>query len=85
MSWFRKGKGATKNSSYLSEFCAGQVSTEEAIYMAVKGPTALCGDKLGMILSITKPDYELKNKHVAISYQKLRESAAAGISNPLRF
>ena len=37
-----------------------------------------------MIISCTKPDSELKKKHVAISYHNLRESAAAGIVNPLR-
>ena len=37
-----------------------------------------------MIISCTNPDSELKKKHVAISYQKLREIAAAGIVNPLK-
>ena len=36
-----------------------------------------------MIISCTNPDLELKNKHVEISYHKLRESAAAGIVNPI--
>ena len=46
--------------------------------------TALCGDNLGMIISSTNPDLELNKKHVAVSYYKLRESAAAGIVNPIK-
>ena len=49
----------------------------------VKGATALCGYNLGMIISCTNPDSELKKKHVAISYHKLEEIAAAMIVNPL--
>ena len=50
----------------------------------IKGATAICGDKLGMIISFTNPESELKKKHVVISYHKLRESAAARIVNPLK-
>ena len=50
----------------------------------VKYSTALCGDNLGMIISCTNPDLELKKKHVDISYYKLQEIAAAGIFNPLK-
>ena len=37
-----------------------------------------------MIISCTNPDSGLKNNHVAISYHKLRECAAAGIVNPIK-
>ena len=50
----------------------------------VIGATELCGDNLGMIISSTNPDSELKKKHVSISYHKLREIAAAGIVNPIK-
>ena len=50
----------------------------------VMGTTALCGDNLGMIISSTNPDWELKKKNVAISYHKLRESEAVGIFNPIK-
>ena len=52
--------------------------------MPVIGAMALCGDNLGMIISSTNPDSELKKNHVAISYHKLRDSAAAGIVNPIK-
>ena len=82
ISWTSKRQGTIKSSSYSAEFCAGRVACEEAIairYMLrslgvpVPGPTRLCGDNLGMIMSSTNPDSELKKKHVAISFHKLRE------------
>ena len=51
----------------------------------VKGPMALCGNNLRMIISSTNHDSELKKKHMVISYHKLWESAAAGIFNPIKF
>ena len=50
----------------------------------IKGATSLCGDNLGMIISCANTDLGLKKKHVAISYHKLQESAAAGIFKPLK-
>ena len=50
----------------------------------VKGPTDMCGDNLGMIISRTNPYSELKNKHVAISYHKLRNSPVVGIVKPIK-
>ena len=55
-----------------------------SLSVPVKGATAICGDNLGMIISCTEPDSELKKKYVAISYHKLRESAVARIVNPLK-
>ena len=88
ISWTRKRQVTIESSSYSAEFFAGRVACEEAIalcYMLrslgvpVLGPTRLCGDNLGMIMLSTNPDYELNKKHVAISFHKLRECAAAGI------
>ena len=88
ISWTSKRQGKIESSSYSAEFCAGRVAYEEAIairYMLcslgvpVIGSTRLCGDNLGMIMSLTNPDSELKKKHVAISFHKLRECAAARI------
>ena len=50
----------------------------------MKGPTKICGDNLGMIMSSTNPDSELKKKHVEISYHKLQESALDRIINPIK-
>ena len=37
-----------------------------------------------MIMSSTNPDSELKKKHVAISFHKLRECSDAGILNLIK-
>ena len=50
----------------------------------VKGLTSFWGDNLGMIISSTNPNLELKNKYVAISYHKLWESVEDGIVNPIK-
>ena len=93
ISWTSNRPGIIKSSRYSTELCAGRVATEEAItlgYMlrslgfTVKGATALCRDNLGIIIYCTNPDSEPKNKHVAISYHKLGEIAAAKIVNCLK-
>ena len=93
ISWTSKRQGTIESSSYSAEFCAGRVACKEAItlhYMlrslgvTVPGPTRLCGDNLGMIMSSTNPDSEIKKNHVAISFHKLRESAAARIVNLIK-
>ena len=45
--------------------------------------TALCGDNLGMTISSTNLDSELKNKHLEITYHKLQESVADIIFKPI--
>ena len=91
--WTSKRQGTIERYSYSAELCTGRLATEESIalrYMLrslgvpVKGATEICGENIGMIISCINPDSELKKKHVAISYHKLRESAAAGIVNPLK-
>ena len=93
ISWTSKRQGTIESSSYSAKFCAGRLACEEAIairYMLrslgvpVLGATALCGDNLGMIMPSTNPDSELKKKHVAISFHKLRECASAGIVNLIK-
>ena len=80
-------------SSYSAELCVSRVATVEAIDMRyilgslgvpMKGPTVLCGENLGIILLITKPDSGFKKKHVEIAYHKFWEGRAAGIVNPIK-
>ena len=86
-------KGAERGSSYSYGLCAVRVSSEEAIalrYMLgslgvpIIGDTALCGENLGMSISSTNPDSELKKNHVAILYHKFQECVATGIFNPIK-
>ena len=93
ISWTSNRQGIIERSSYSAELCAGRVASEETIalrYMLrslcipIIGATALCGDNLGIIISSTNPDSELKKKHVGISYHKLWECTAAGIVKPIK-
>ena len=46
--------------------------------------TPVLGDNKGVLQNCTIDDSTLKKKHVAISYHKSREYAAAGIVHPLK-
>jgi hypothetical protein len=88
-----KRQGAIETSTYGAEFCAMKNGTEEVIalrYMLrclgvkVEYASPICGDNQGVVQNSTISDSLLKKKHVAIAYHKTRESAAAGISHPIK-
>jgi len=88
-----KRQGAIETSTYGAEFCAMKNAVEETIsvrYMlrclGVKITTAslVCGDNIGVVQNATIKDSLLKKKHVAISYHKTGETAAAGIVHPTK-
>ena len=43
------------------------------------GPTDLLGDNMSVIVNTTLPSSQLKKKHNAIAYHRIREAVAAGI------
>ena len=55
------------------------------IYLSipVKVSMALCEENQGLIISIANSYSKLKNKHVAVSYHKLRDSAASRTVNSI--
>ena len=88
-----KRQGAIETSTYGAEFCAMRTATEEVqsirymlrcLGVRVDTATLICGDNKGVIQNSTIPDSLLKKKHVAIAYHKTRESAAAGITHPIK-
>ena len=91
--YFSKRQGAIETSTYGAEFCAMKNAVEELIalqYMmrclGVKVTLAsmVCGDNMGVVQNATISESLLKKKHVAISYHKTREAAAAGIAHPIK-
>ena len=50
--------------------------------MPITVPSRLFGDNLGVIQNASIPDSQLKKKHTAISYHRVREAVAAGIIDP---
>jgi hypothetical protein len=89
-----KCQGAIETSTYGAEFCAMRTAVEEVIiavrYMLrcfgvrVEHASYLFGDNLGVVQNVTIKESLLKKKHVAISYHKVRESAACGIVHPAK-
>ena len=91
--WYAKRQGSIASSTYAAEFSALRTATEEAFslrYMlrclgcnlpaAGKCPTRIFGDNLSVILNAQNPACDLSKKHVAISYNVVREAIAAGIT-----
>ena len=88
-----KRQGAIETSTYGAEFCAMKMAVEELIairYMLrclgvkVEHASLICGDNKGVVQNATISESLLKKKHVAISYHKTREAAAAGICHPIK-
>lgn len=88
-----KRQGAIETSTYRAECCAMETAVEDVVsirYMlrclGVKVTYAplVFGDNLGVIQNCSISDNLLKKKHVAISYHKARESAAAAMTHPVK-
>ena len=67
---------------------AGRLAVEQVMDLRYKlrmlgvpleGPSILLGDNLSVITSCTLPSSNLKKKHNAIAYHRIREAVAAGI------
>ena len=88
-----KRQGAIECSTYSAEFVAMKTAVEEltslrymlrCLGVKVTYASLVCGDNLGVIQNATVSESLLKKKHVAISYHKVRETAAAGIAHPIK-
>ena len=86
--WYVKKQNTVETSTYGAELVAGRIATEMAIEfryifrmlgVPVKGPVNLCGDNKGMVQNCSMLSSQLKKKHNAIAYHRIRESVAAGI------
>ena len=82
---------SVETSTYGAEFNAMRTATEETMalrYMLrclgvpVTRPSRLFGDNMGVIQSASIPGSQLKKKHTAIAYHRVREAVAAGIIEP---
>ena len=90
MDWFSKKQNTVETSTYGSEFVAGRTATERSIDsrtsfryfgVPVKGSTKLFGDNGSMVDSSTIPHSRLNKRHTALSYHRVREAIAAGITS----
>ena len=88
VSWISKRQPTVETSTYGSELVAGRVAVEGIIEIRYKlrmlgvpvlEPTLMLGDNMSVVLNTTVPSSQLKKKHKACAYHRIRECIAAGI------
>jgi hypothetical protein len=86
--WYSKRQKTVETSSYGSELVASRLAVEHVIELRYKlrmigvpvyGPTLMKGDNMAVVLNTTVPSSQLKKKHNAVAYHRVREAIAAGI------
>jgi hypothetical protein len=77
-----------KTSSYGSELVATRIAAKLIIELRYKlcmlgvpieGPTKMYGDDMTVVLNMTVPSSQLKKKHNAIAYHRVREAIVGNI------
>ena len=85
---YTKRQRTVETSTYGSELVASRIATEivmeyrfalRSLGVEVDGPALMFGDNNAVVLNTTLPSSQLKKKHQAISYHRVREAIASGI------
>lgn len=88
ISWISKRQKTVETSTYGSELVAARIATElimqfrymmRMLGVPLDGPATLCGDNRAVMINTTVPSSQLKKKHNAIAYHRVREAIAAKI------
>lgn len=88
MKWLSKRQKTVETSSYGSELVASRLAVELILEIRYKlrmlgvpviTPTVMKGDNMAVVLNTTVPSSQLKKKHNAIAYHRVREAVAAGV------
>ena len=83
-----KMQKTVETSTYGSELVASRIAVDLAIEyrytlrmlgVPIDGPVRMYGDNNAVVLNTTLPSSQLKKKHCAIAYHRVREAMAAGI------
>ena len=86
--WFCKKQNTVESSTYGAELVAGRLAAEMIIEfrykmrmlgVPVEGPSIMLGDNMSVIQNCSIPSSQLKKKHNAIAYHRVRECVAASI------
>ena len=86
--WHSKRQKTVETSSYGSELVAARVAVDLIIELRYKlrmlgvpvnEPTLMLGDNMSVVINTTIPSSQLKKKHNAIAYHRVRETIAAKI------
>ncbi len=87
--WISKRQDTVETATYGSELVAARLATDKSIdlrltlrYLRVPiiGPTIMFGDNMSVVISATVPHSTLAKRHNALSYHRVREAIAAGIT-----
>lgn len=85
---YSKRQRTVETSTYGSELVASRIATEVAMEyryalrslgVEVDGPAMMYGDNNAVVLNTTLPSSQLKKKHQAVSYHRVREAIACKI------
>ena len=86
--WISKRQKTVETSTYGSELVAARIATESVIELRYKlrmlgvpilGPKSMLGNKMSVVLNTTIPSSQLKKKHNAIAYHRVREAIAGKV------
>jgi hypothetical protein len=86
--WYSKRQKTIETSSYGSELVAARIAVEliqelryklRMLGIPVLAPTTTYGDNMSVVLNTTLPSSQLKKKHNAIAYHRVREAIAGKI------
>ena len=85
---YTKRQRTVETSTYGSELVASRIATEmvmeyryvlRSLGVEIDGPALMLGDNNAVVLNTTLPSSQLKKKHQAISYHRIREAIAGKI------
>jgi len=85
---YTKRQRTVETSTYGSELVASRIATEmvmeyryalRSLGVHVEGPAIMLGDNNAVVINTTLPSSQLKKKHQAVSYHRIREAIACGI------
>jgi len=86
--WFSKKQISIESATYGSEFVAARIGTDKIVEMRyelrmlgvpIEGPSIMFGDNMAVINSASIPESNLKKRHNALSYHRVREAIAAKV------
>ena len=86
--WYSKKTATVETSTFSSEFVAARIATEQVMdlrqtlrYMGVPvmEKSYMFGDNESVVKNSTVPHSQLKKRHVALSYHRVREAIASGV------
>jgi hypothetical protein len=87
ITWFSKRQATVETSTFGSEFVAMRIAVEmieglryklRMMGIPIDGPASVFCDNNSVVINTSAPESQLKKKHNAIAYHRVREACAAG-------